>query len=216
MGKFIRLPKFKEPTEQDLFNVYKELNYGYFNNSIHVDRIRFSKFIADAVYGTVTYGLFMYDPVKMINEIHINKLLLGRYIIRAHPWLPEIVMHHEMCHAMMALNTHSQRHGLFTCDDHGPEFQKLMDMHPLSKKAERLLAELSDTIMGETLEFSKRFIAKHPDFKLKRVFLRPMMPLPGFMHVLPEDIQAELKQSVSGDLKDLLEKVLEDLKLPGS
>jgi hypothetical protein len=158
---------------QQLWKMYHKLNKEYFHDSIWIHNIRIGKFLRDPLIGSMTWGLFNYreerrkdgdmEYVESVEaEIIINEYLLSPIITRAHPWLTEVILYHEMCHAMMALNTHSARHGKYTCDSHGPEFEKLMNRHPRGEEADILLRRY---VFKQASKEAQRDASKYLDSK---------------------------------------------------
>ena len=151
-----------------LWKLYYELNTRYFNGAVYVAELRKSKFIRDYFLGTVTFGLFEHDAEGLHSVLHVNKFLVDTRVARSYPWIPEAVVYHEMCHAHLTMNVYPFRKNMYKCDDHGPEFQKLMNQHPKAKQLDKLVhGELSDVLVRFIHEDAAKLFAKKPELKEK-------------------------------------------------
>jgi hypothetical protein len=165
--------KEKERWERILFGVYKELNHRYFNDSVFVQRVRIGRFARDMMFDArlmerITWGLFLCNKESSVNEIIINQFLFKDEYLKHYKWIPEVIVHHEMSHAMVNLNTHPYRNGILLEQDHGPEWQKWMNLHPDAKAADYTLqGHLRDVILQDMYEFFVKFRKNNPDKELQ-------------------------------------------------
>ena len=146
-----------------LWDLYHHLNHTYFNNSIYVQEIKYGKFMKDAFMGGITFGCFVYEKNKQ-NTIVVNSYLLMPWLVERYPWLSEIVMFHEMAHAFLILNKYQERFGQYTCEDHGPEFYRVMDQHPMSKRSEKIINSdhpVTDMILKEIRHDAEKYLEKN-------------------------------------------------------
>ena len=149
-------------TEGDLLKIYNKLNKAYFQESIFVSRIKFVRFLIDAIREGVTFGEFRYMGGPE-SEILVNKYMLLPPIIKAYPWMPEVLLHHEMCHAMLVLNKFPQRYGKYTCATHGSEFWKLMNKHPKASEFEHAQQAVLGLMQSTFLREANAYLGKYPD-----------------------------------------------------
>ncbi len=147
--------------EADLLKIYDKLNEKYFQSSIFVSRIKFVRFLVDAITGGVTYGEFRYEGGSN-SEILVNRYMILPPIIKVYPWMPELLLYHEMCHAMLVLNKFPQRYGKYTCEAHGSEFWDLMLKHPKAKEFDTAKQQVF-TLMRSTFEReATTYLNRHP------------------------------------------------------
>lgn len=150
-------------TVNHLWQLYEELNHAYFENSVHVAELKLGKFLMDAFNGSITWGQFRNDSDGH-NVIIVNAYLMYPMIIDVYPWMVEAVLYHEMVHAFLVLNKFPHRFGMYKCDDHGPEFYKVMNRHPNAKEVERILQgkhSVVDATMSEIVSDAREWVDKN-------------------------------------------------------
>ena len=146
-------------SEGRLMDVYEELNKTYFENAIHVYRIRTARFLKDLENNGVTYGLFEYSETG--SQIFLNRYLLMPWILKKWPWAVEVVVYHELVHAHMLLNLYPHRFGQHFCNSHGPEFWILMLRHPKAMAWERIMKKITPIVQSR-IQYAAG-LAKHRD-----------------------------------------------------
>ena len=147
--------------EADLLKVYEKLNKEYFQGSIFVSQIKFVRFLVDAVRSGVTFGEFRYEGGSN-SQIYLNKYMLLPPILKTFPWTAEVVLYHEMCHAMLVLNKFPKRYGKYTCLDHGTDFWELMLRHPKAKEFDHIQTKMGH-LMRQTFEReANSYLLRHP------------------------------------------------------
>lgn len=147
--------------EADLLKVYEKLNKEYFQSSILVSHIKFVRFLIDAIKGGVTFGEFRYKQ-HLNSQIYLNKYMLLPKIIKEFPWAAEVVLHHEMCHAMLILNKFPKRYGKYTCLDHGTDFWELMLRHPKAKEFDHVQMKMSHLMRQIFEREANAYLLCHP------------------------------------------------------
>lgn len=148
-------------TEDQLLKVYEKLNVEFFQGSLFVSRIKFVRFLLDAIKGGVTYGEFRYVGGAE-SEILVNRYMLLPPIVKKFPWLPELLLHHEMCHAMLVLNKFPHRYGKYTCDAHGSDFWELMLKHPKAKAFDRAKKQVYNMMRSAFEKEANSYLLRHP------------------------------------------------------
>lgn len=148
--------------EEKLLLIYDKLNKKYFQSSIFVSRIKFVRFLIDAIRGGVTYGEFRYEGGSE-SEILVNRYMVLPQIIKVYPWMPEVLLYHEMCHAMLILNKFPLRYGKYTCESHGSEFWELMLKHPKAKEFDKAKYAVFDLMRASFEREANAYLGRHPD-----------------------------------------------------
>ena len=122
----------RERFEAFLWRTYDRLNAAYFGGACQVQNIRCARFSGDFKSADrVTLG--MYDMEE--RTIFINYYFARMYERNLLKREAELVLHHEMAHAMLANAVQPVRFGQYQpCGGaHGPDFERLMNLHPDSK-----------------------------------------------------------------------------------
>jgi len=161
-------------TENELFKLYETLNTKYFQGSIFVAQIKFGRFLTDAIQGGVTFGQFRYDDKQDLNQIILNSYMVMPEIEAKYPWISEVVLYHELCHAHLVINKFPQRFGKYSCEMHGADFWELMLKHPLCKKLEVAQQKVFDLMKSKFDHDANQYLLKHPKKarKLANMYLK--------------------------------------------